>query len=98
MTEQTRSTADTESFINDLDQSEIDVLVDLIAKIESTQVDAAHGRPIYSVDEMNLIARFQKFTEDHPSAAFSDVDVDEDGTEPEIIESVDEDGTEPETL
>lgn len=70
-----RTASDIETFINDLDGDEVATLVELVAGLNPLAQD--DNGPIFSADELNLIQRFQQFTESHPEG---------DGVEPEDID------------
>lgn len=95
-----RTEADIETFINDLDTDEVAALVNLVSGLDP--LAEKDGKPAYGVHELNLIQLFQQFTASYPEGEDSEVEVDEDGLEKEDVEAEegenpDEDGDIPGT-
>lgn len=79
-----RTEADIESFINDLDTDEVAVLVNLVAGLDP--LAEKDGKPAYTVHQLNLIQIFQQFATSYPEGEDSEVETDEDGLEKEDVD------------
>lgn len=75
-----RTDADLEAFINDLDTDETELAVELIAGLDPLAQE--DGKPKYTGEEITLIGRFQQFAVDYPTDEedddFEDEDVEDD--------------------
>jgi hypothetical protein len=60
-----RTDADVEGFINDLDTDDTELLIELIAGLDPLAQE--DGKPKYTGDEITLIGRFQQFAVDYPT-------------------------------
>lgn len=77
-----RTDADVEAFINDLDTDEAGALIELVAKLDS--VATVDGTPVYTGEEITLIGRFQQFVVDH------EVDDEDDDDDEDFDDDVEE--------